>query len=529
MISFFTRFPFLNRAFLEKNAYQGYHGHIIMSTRKKKFYITTAIDYVNAKPHIGHALEKIQADVVARFHRRRGEDVFFLTGADEHGVKIVRAADAAKKPVADFVDEQSGHFRQLRTLLNLSWNDFIRTSDQKRHWPGAQALWMKLHEAGDLYKKKYRGLYCVGHEAFVTEKDLTDGKCRDHQKAPEAVEEENWFFRLSKYAREIESRIKNQELRIIPETRKNEILSLFESGLEDVSFSRPRKDLSWGIPVPNDPEHTMYVWCDALANYITAIGYGSEDLKFEDLWPADAHIIGKDILRFHAAIWPGMLLSVRLPLPKSIFVHGFITVDGEKMSKTIGNVIDPAELVKKYSSTGSPRAARDAVRYYLLREIPSGEDGDFSYKKFEDRYNGDLANGIGNLIARVATLGERVSPLHYKKDMVPIEEDFKALEAEVRAEYEASLEKFRFNDTLGSVWRLVGATDKYINDTKPWSIKEKGKITPIIASTCYRIDVICELLEPFLPETAEKIKERIAFDDGEIKIKKGNTLFPRLK
>ena len=381
-----------------------YHKRIIMSS---KYYITTAIDYVNAKPHIGHALEKIQADVLARFHRIKGEDVWFLTGTDEHGATNVRAAEKAGKEIKDFVNENSEKFRELKKVLNLSWNDFIRTSDQKRHWPGAQKLWLKLVEAGDIYKKKYKGLYCVGHEAFVTEKDLVDGKCRDHQKAPEVIEEENYFFRLAKYSKEIESRIRNNELRILPETRKNEILSFIESGLEDVSFSRPHKDLSWGIPVPNDPEHTMYVWCDALANYITAVGYGNQQPKsafsadsgaspaesqiigsqpnnqqqFGYWWPADLHIIGKDILRFHAAIWPGMLLSAGLPLPKSIFVHGFVTVEGQKMSKTIGNVIDPVELVKKYGT--------NTVRYFLLREIPSGEDGDFSYKKLEERYNGD--------------------------------------------------------------------------------------------------------------------------------------------
>lgn len=490
-----------------------------------KYYITTAIDYVNAKPHIGHALEKIQADALARYRRIKGDEVWFLTGTDEHGAKIARAAEEAGKEPKAFVDENAERFKELKKVLDLSWDDFIRTSDQKRHWPGAQKLWMKLCEAGDLYKKKYRGLYCVGHEAFVTEKDLVDGKCRDHQKEPEVIEEENYFFRLSKYSEEIESRIKNQELRIIPQARENEILSLISQGLEDVSFSRPRKDLRWGIPVPNDPEHTMYVWADALSNYITAIGYGEETSKFQiqnsqfsKWWPADLHVIGKDILRFHAAIWPGMLLSAGLPLPKAIFVHGFITVEGQKMSKTIGNVIDPAELVKKYGT--------DSVRYYLLREIPSGEDGDFSYKKFEDRYNGDLANGLGNLVARVATLGEKISPLKF---------DFNSdMERAVRAEcdrafhsYEKHLEEIRLNEALADIWSLIGFADRYINERKPWGLSADD-LRGVIINAGYIIGAVTNLLEPFLPGTAKKIREQISFRNSVIEIKKGTALFPRL-
>ena len=486
---------------------------------KKKYYITAAIDYVNAAPHIGHALEKIQADVLARYNRAKGNAVWFLTGTDEHGAKIARAAEAAGKNPKEFVDENAEKFRNLKEALHLSWDDFIRTSDEKRHWPGAQRLWMKLYEAGDLYKKKYRGLYCVGHEAFVTEKDLEDGICRDHQKEPEVVEEENWFFRLSKYGDRIKEEIESERLKIIPESRRNEILSLIDEGLEDVSFSRPRKDLSWGIPVPNDSEHTMYVWCDALANYITAIGYAEEEAKFWKLWPADLHIIGKDILRFHAAIWPGMLISAGLPLPKAIFVHGFIAVDGQKMSKTIGNVIAPVELVKKYGT--------EPVRYYLLREIPSYEDGDFSYKKFEERYNGDLANGIGNLVARVVTLGEKLGPMHFdfEKD---VEEVIRAsCQAEFK-EYERHIGELRLNEALIDVWRLVSIGDKYINAKKPWAIKDNEQLKNVILNAGYIISTIANLLEPFLPETAEKIKKQIHIEDSVLRIKKGGNLFPRL-
>ena len=308
-----------------------------------KFYITTSIAYVNAPPHIGFALESLQADVLARWRRQKGEEGFFLTGTDEHGAKIARAAEVAGKTPRELVDENAEKFRELKKSLNLSWDNFIRTSDEKVHWPVAQELWRRLEKAGDLYKKSYQGLYCVGHEAFVTQKDLENGKCRDHQKEPEIIEEENWFFRLSKYSEVIKEKVESGELKIVPETRKNEILSLLREGLEDISFSRPSKDLSWGVPVPDDDTQTMYVWADALSNYISGRGGISEWEKH----PADIHLIGKDILRFHAAIWPGMLLSAGLPLPKAIYVHGHILSNGQKMSKSLGNVVDPFEFAGK--------------------------------------------------------------------------------------------------------------------------------------------------------------------------------------
>ncbi len=490
-----------------------------MQEKNKKFYITTAIDYVNGKPHIGHALEKIQADVLARYHRAKGEDVWFLTGTDEHGVKIARAAESVNNDPKEFVDKTSQEFRKLKAVLNLSWDDFIRTSDQERHWPGVQKLWRKLAEEGKLYKKSYRGLYCVGHEAFVTEKDLVDGKCRDHRKEPEVVEEENYFFKLSDYGDEIGKKIESGELAIIPDSRKNEILSLIRTGLEDISFSRPARDLAWGIPVPDDPEHTMYVWCDALTNYISAIGYGRDEKNFENWWGSEevVHVIGKDILRFHAAIWPGMLLAAGIGLPKKIFVHGFITVEGQKMSKSIGNVTDPFELVDTYGT--------DPVRYYLLREIPSGEDGDFSQEKFEERYNGDLANGLGNLVARVTTLGEKVSPVPVMQDNEDIAREINR----VRTATHAYIESFRLNEALGVIWELIGYGDRFINATKPWTIKDDSSaLQKIIGDVSLLIDAIRELIEPFLPETAKKMKEQINIDGDSIKIKRGNVLFPRL-
>ncbi|MEK7134873.1 MAG: methionine--tRNA ligase [Patescibacteria group bacterium] len=481
-----------------------------------KFYVTTSIPYVNADPHIGFALEAIQADVLARYHRQKGEDIFFLTGADEHGVKIIRAAKAAGKTPQSFTDGVTKKFKDLKKALNLSWSDFIRTSDKKRHWPGAQKLWLNLYDAGKLYKKSYKGLYCIGHEAFITEKDLVNGQCRDHQQEPEIIEEENWFFKLSDYTKEIKARIESGELRIAPESRRNEILSLLKEGLEDISFSRPRQDLDWGIPVPNDPKHTMYVWCDALSNYISALGYGQESDKrqttsdkFRRYWPADVQVIGKDILRFHAAIWPGMLLAAKLLLPKTIFVHGFITVGGEKMSKTVGNVIDPFEVVKKYGS--------DALRYYLLREIPSGEDGDFTYEKFEERYNADLAKGLGNLVARVLTLAQK-NKIKAIKNKV-----FDTNINKIEKQIEQLIKEFKFNDALSVLWRLIALGNKYIDKKKPWALKPESKeFKEIIGSLLFLISHIGVLLSPFLTETSEKIS-------GQLKNRKISILFPQLK
>lgn len=482
-----------------------------------KFYITTSLPYVNAAPHIGFALEAVQADTIARWHKQKGEEVFFLTGTDEHGAKIARAAEAAGKTPQELVDENSKKFHDLKDALNLSWDAFIRTSDQTNHWPVAQELWKRLVDAGDLYKKTYQGLYCVGHEAFVTKKDLVEGKCEIHKKAPELIEEENWFFKLSKYTKEIESRIKNQELKVVPETRKNEVLSFLSEGLEDISFSRPSKDLSWGIPVPGDVNQTMYVWADALSNYIS--GYyvsGSGGIKIWEKHPADIHFIGKDILRFHALIWPAMLLSAKLPLPKSIFVHGHILTGGEKMSKSLGNVVDPFELVKKYDA--------DPVRYYLLREIPSSEDGDFSEEKFKERYNGDLANGLGNFAARVLTLASGIENLNGKVEKGS-EEKIKDIREAVRVK----LEEFKFNEALALVWELIQFGDRYVNENKPWdkSVFEENKKTAIFNAVVI-LDNVAAVLQPFLPDTAEKITKSIIWEGDALKVKKIENLFPRI-
>ena len=473
----------------------------------KKYYITTSIAYTNASPHIGFALEVIQADVLARYNRSLNKDVFFLTGTDEHGAKIVKAAEKAGKKPKEFVDEIAGKFEELKQLLNLSNDDFIRTSDQKRHWPAVQKIWLELKENDDIYKKKYKGLYCVGCEAFITKKDLKDGKCAIHKKEPEAVEEENYFFRLSKYSDKIKELIGKEEIKIVPETRKNELLGFIKQGLEDISFSRPSKDLKWGIPVPDDPSQTIYVWNDALANYVSALDYQNNGDRFKKYWPADVHCIGKDILKFHGLFWTAMLLSLGLSLPKTIFVHGFISVDNQKMSKSLGNVIDPFELVEKYST--------DAVRYYLLREIPSTEDGDFTYQKFEARYNADLAGGIGNLLARVRSMAEKTGFEQSQFIKKEIEKTWN--------KYKKALDEFKFNKALESIWELISYCDKYIEDKKPW----QGNSDKVLGDLLYALDNIAVLLKPFLPETSEKILKEIERKD-KFKNKKGKVLFPRV-
>ena len=467
---------------------------------KKKFYITTAIDYVNASPHLGHALEKVQADVIARYHRFLGKDVFFLTGTDEHGRKIKEAAVKAGKSPIEFCNKMTARFKALVKILNLSNNDFIRTTDQRKHWPVVKKVWLKLKEKGDIYKKKYKGLYCPGCEAFITKKDLKDGKCLFHQKEPEIIEEENYFFRLSKYSKKIEESIERDKIKIIPQSRKKETLNFVKQGLEDISFSRPRKDLKWGIPVPDDKTQTIYVWADALVNYLSGA---------PKYWPADVHCIGKDIQKFHCTIWPGILLSSGLPLPRVIFIHGFITVGGEKMSKSLGNVIDPFALVEKYGI--------DSVRYFLLREIPPTEDGDFTYEKFEQRYNADLAKGLGNLVARVVTLAAKLKMKNEKLKTTTKNLKINKIIDKTWKSYKKSLDEFKFNEALIVIWQLISFCDKLIERERPWEAKNQKAINNLLFS----LAEIAKMLEPFLPETSEKILKQL-------KTKKSQPLFPRI-
>jgi len=476
----------------------------------KKFYISTAIDYVNSFPHAGHALEKIQADVVARYHRFLGEKVFFLTGTDENSLKNVQSAEREGIPVKKMVDQNAKKFYQLKNTLNLSFDDFIRTTEG-RHIKGAQKLWKMCKK--DIYKKNYKGLYCVGCEEFYKENELKNGLCPEHKKKLEIVEEENYFFKLSQYQNQLKEIIEKDKVKIIPESRKNEILNFIEQGLEDICISRSiQRAKGWGIPVLEDPSQIQWCWFDALSNYITALNYDKDGKKFQEFWQENKnklHIVGKGINRFHSLYWSAMLLSAKLSLPNTIFVHGYLTSNGQKMSKSLGNVIDPFKLVEKYGT--------DAVRYFLLREIPPTEDGDFTYEKFEQRYNSDLASGIGNFVARVNTMANK---LKIKKLKIDLKFKIKNLKLknkirETKNSYRKNLENFKFNEALKVIWELVGFCDKYIEQEKPWEGKENSE--KVLSDLSFAIDNIADLLEPFLPQTSKNIKKRKV------------PLFPRLR
>ncbi len=474
--------------------------------QKETFYLTTPIFYPNAKLHMGHAYTTTVSDVIVRYQRLMGKETYFLTGSDENTQKMVDAARKEGKEPLEFLDGIVSNFKKLFNELGISYDQFIRTTDQEKHWPGAQAIWKKLVEADDIYKKEYEGLYCVGHEAFITEKDLVDGKCPDHGTVPEHIKEENYFFKLSKYSDQIKNKIESGELKIIPETRKNEILAFISSGLEDVSFSRPRK-ADWpkglGIPVPGDDSQVMYVWCDALSNYITALGYGRDDELYKKFWPG-MHVIGKDILRFHAAIWPAMLLSAGLPLPQALLVHGFITSGGKKMSKTLGNVIDPEELLTEYGV--------DATRYYLARHISPFEDGDITREHFKEMYNANLANGLGNLASRIMQLAATnlSGPVKVEFTGYPVN-------------YTKAFDAFDIQGAVDEVFRKIQALDQQITRDEPFKViktdPERGKeLITVLVKELAAIDL---LLEPFMPETSKKIIEAIMAN------KKPESLFPR--
>ncbi len=475
----------------------------------KKFYVTTSIAYTNAPPHLGFALELLQADVVARYQRFKGEDVFFLTGTDEHGMKIEKKAKQEEKTASFFCDEISEKYRDLIKELFISNNDFIRTSDKEKHWPGVYEMWRKMKENGDIYEKEYEGLYCVGCEAFVMPKDLIDKKCPYHKTEPEEIKEKNYFFKLSRYNGEIKKLIEEDKLEIIPSSRKEEVLFFLKNGLSDISISRSREKLDWGIPVLDDDSQIIYVWADALVNYISAIGYGRDNNNFKNYWPADIHFVGKDISKFHALIWPGMLLSAGLELPRKIFIHGFLTVDGQKMSKSLGNVVNPFELIEKYGS--------DAFRYYFLREISPTEDGDFSYEKFKERYNADLASGLGNLVSRIITL---VSQLE-KNDFSEINFEIKEETERTKKNVYEYIDDYKFNLALSEIWKLIKFSDQYIEKNKPWEKKESEKME-IVGNLIFLLKEIALIIDFFMPKTSEKILLQIKSCEKEI-------LFKRIK
>lgn len=477
----------------------------------KKYYIPVAIPYANGKPHLGHAIEAVYADVLARHYRNEGAEVFLSMGMDEHGQKIVRTAEGNGTTPQEHVDSIAESFVELFTKLEITNDDFIRTS-QERHHASAQVFWQRAMESGDIEKDVYEGLYCVGCEAYKTEKDLIDGKCPDHQVEPEQVREENYFFRLSRYQDRLLEWYESNPDFVIPKAKFNEMKELVKNGLEDIPVSREKSKLSWGVPVPGDEDHVMYVWFDALVNYLSVIGFGDEarGKEVEKWWPADMHIIGKDINRFHSILWPAMLMAAGIPLPHHIGVHGHVTVGGQKMSKSVGNVIDPLELIEQYGA--------EPVRYYFLREIPFSNDGDFSYERLREIYTAHLANGLGNLVSRVTNMIEKYcdgvltsQPLAGKEYTAPSKE----------------IEQLEFHKALENIWKVVTDANELIEEKKPWELAKSNneELNILLAHLLYCLEFICAALQPYMPETAKKIGESISGD----KIVKAQPLFPRLE
>jgi methionyl-tRNA synthetase len=476
----------------------------------KKFYITTSIPYVNADPHIGFALETIEVDVISRYRRILGDDVRSLTGTDENALKNVQAAEKVGAQVKDFIDERAKNFSRLKALLNLTYDDFIRTTEE-RHVRGAQKLWNNTKKE-DIYKKTYKGLYCIGCEQFYEKEELTDnGECVEHPgKKVEEVEEENYFFRLSKYQSFLEDLVEKDVIKIIPEIRKNEVLAFIKRGLNDFSISRSNiRAKGWGISVPEDDSQKIYVWYDALANYITALDYDSEGELYRKFWLNNQnriHVIGKGITRFHAIYWPAMLESANIPLPTTIFVHGYVTSGGQKISKSLGNVIDPFEQVQEYGT--------DAVRYFLLREIPSYGDGDYTDSRFREVYNADLANGLGNLVARVAKLAEIGG--WDTKELIIDRPNTKFDEVKIQ------LDKFKFDSALEYLWGCIKGLDAYLEKERPWDSTLTKFL--VVQEAVTSVKEIAYVLQPFIPETANKILVQF----GGNKIRTASALFPRL-
>lgn len=472
-----------------------------------KFYVTTAIDYVNAKPHVGHAFEKTLADAIARWHRIKGKDVFFLTGVDENAQKNVQAAEKAGVPVKEFIDKNTGFFLELCKKLNISYNEFIRTT-AKEHAKVVQNILKKIIEQGDIYKSNYEGYYCTGCEAFVTEKELVNEKCPEHNKEPEFRKEEAYFFKLSKYQSELISIIPEY---VIPKARSNEIAARVEQGLNDLCITR--KNAEWGIDFPGDKNFKVYVWIDALINYIS--GLKEKESKY---WPADVHVIGKGINWFHSVIWPAVLLSAGYKLPKKLLVHGYLTLSGGKISKSLGNVIDPLELTKKYSA--------DSIRYSLLR-CSVFDDSDYSEEILVERHNNELANKLGNLVSRVTALAEKYG----------IEKcENKLLKKLKFQEIEETINGYEFDKALNVIFEFIDNCNEYVQENKLWESRDKKKLYELADS----IKAIAILLWPFIPSSCEKIAEQFGFKieslkqinsplDSKIKIKKKEILFEKIK
>jgi len=502
----------------------------------KKFYITTTLPYVNAAPHLGFALEIVQADALARYKRLADQEVFFNFGVDEHGLKIYRKAIESNKDPQEYCDEYALKFDALKQGLNLSYTNFIRTTDE-HHIKAAQEFWQRCLKAGDIYKKNYRIKYCVGCELEKTDSELENNKCPLHPNQDlEVYEEENYFFRFSKYQKPLLDFYRSNPDFVLPLAKYNEIKSFVERGLEDFSISRLKSKMPWGIDVPNDQDHVMFVWFDALINYISAIGWPEDAKKFSEYWPG-FQIAGKDNLRQQTAIWQAMLMSAGLPNSKQVFIHGFMTKDGKKISKSLGNVINPLELVEKYGV--------DAVRYYLLAKVHPWEDSDFTIQRFEEIYNADLANGLGNLVSRTLAMVEK-----YCSGKVPgVKQDLDSHLLKInRLDLDKAMTEYNFNDALSAVWRFIGEADKYIDNEKPWRLfkeKKQEELNWVLYGLLDSLHQIAWQIYPFLPDTSKKIA--LALDIKKLlvesplnkdswtnikpgtKIKNSGPLFPRIE
>ncbi len=467
---------------------------------KNKFYVTTPIYYANGNPHLGGAYTTISADILARWNRLSGKKVFFLTGTDEHGQKIQEIAEKSGKKPKEFVDEVVKKWKKAFKLLNVSNDFFIRTTDS-RHEKEVQDMLQKLFDKGLIYKGYYESYYCVGCEQYLTKKDLVDGKCPLHDRIPELKKEEAYLFKLSKFQDKLLKLIKKGEFNIIPEKRKKEVIAFIESGLEDISISRLKEKIYWGITLPFDKDHCVWVWPDAFWNYVSGLKINN---KFKEFWPADVQLMAKDILRVHATIWPALLLAMDLPLPKNLVIHGYFTVNGKKMSKTLGNVLDPIELTEKYGA--------DAVRYFMARNIPFGEDGDVSEKSLVERYNNELANKLGNLISRTAGLIEKIGIEKCKNSLI---------EKLNLNKINKLMDTYQIDKALNEIFAFIDACNEYIQEKKPWETKDKKILYELKES----ILKISELLFPFIPESAEKIKKQFSKKN----IKKEEILFKKIK
>ena len=481
-------------------------------SENKRYYITTAIDYPNAPPHIGHSLEKVAADVIARYHRLQGHDTYFSMGLDENSQHVVQAATVNQVDLVTWINQMDKAFRLAWSKLDISYNRWIRTTEE-RHFYASQEMLRRAQEHGDIYKSIYSGWYCPNDNTFYQEEDLIDGRCPDHPSIiPEWLEEENYFFALSRYSDRLLAYITEHPDFIVPTVWQSEVVGMIRQGLRDFAVSRRinQSRQSWGVPFPGDPDHVIYVWFDALTNYVTAVGFPDDTAKFERYWPADAHVIGKNITRFHCLYWPAMLMSAGLPLPRQIAVHGFMTLEGERISKTTGNIVEPVELVNEFGV--------DAVRYYLLRNLSFATDRDFSRDGLIQRYNDELAKDLGNLLNRVVTMTNR-----YRGGTIPepgpireLEEDLQRVAAETHLRAEEELEAWEIGNALHSIWNFVRRTNQYLEQSEPWRLarqpEKQAQLDTVLYSAAEAMRLLAIFLAPFIPGSSIRILSQLGLE-----------------